>query len=76
MTKTRKPRTVDTPEAKVARWFAGAVRGFGYDNLLAAGWEAGQVGHLTIDGVHYECFDVAGGYVVVEWDDAGNVSVS
>lgn len=75
-TKTRKARKAETVEETVARWYAGAVQRFGYDKLIAAGWEAGQAGHLTIDGVHYERFDVAGGYVVVEWDDEGNVSVS
>jgi hypothetical protein len=73
--KARKTRN-ETPEQKVGRWVAGSARGFGYDDLIRAGWEAGCDGHLTVDGLNYERFYLpGGGYVVVEWDADGDVCV-
>lgn len=58
----------------------------GYLDLERLGWEAGQDGYMTIVrteagvtyGVNYERFYpevLGGGYVVIEWDDDGNVGV-
>lgn len=78
MNATRKGRkTRETPEQTVVRWQAGAAKGFGYAELVAVGWEPGQVGALECDGLNYERFPLPGGdgYVVVEWDNDGNVCV-
>jgi len=63
---------------KLDGWIAGSLgqtRSYYSDQIIELGWQAGQVGHITQDRVHYEKFDLDGGYVVVEWDDYGNVGV-
>ena len=73
--KTRKIRKPETPEGKLSRWLVGAVKGVRLDDVLAAGWQAGMEAYITVGGLNYERFDVAGGYVVVEWDVDGNYGV-
>jgi len=75
-------RKRESPEETVNRWIAGSARelkqtSFGYSELMDAGWEPGTVGHLTVDGVNYEKYELpVGGYVVVDWDESGNIGVS
>jgi hypothetical protein len=65
----------ESDAAMLERWQAGSVKGWDYSRLMDAGWEAGQVACVTIEGLNYEKFAVSGGYVVVEWDDDGNITV-
>lgn len=74
-------------EQILEQWLSTAVRGrFGYSDLIEAGWEAGQVGYMEITfndtGVpytlNYERFypeSLNGGFIVVEWDNDGNIGV-
>jgi hypothetical protein len=74
--KARKTRKSETKEQMLARWQAGAAKGFNAGNLMNSGWEPGMHGYITIDGLNYERFDLpSGGYVVVEWDEDGNYVV-
>lgn len=76
---TRAKKAEKTPEQVLAGWMAGSgkvnapvgMTGYGL------GWEAGQVGYVTLDGLRYERFDLPDGtgYVVIEWDVDGNVCV-
>jgi hypothetical protein len=72
----------ETSEEILARWLAGNISPKG--NLLDEvhdRWEAGMFVFLDIRGLHYEkvsfrSLDIdADGYVVIEWDDDGNVIV-
>ena len=68
-------KRTETIEKTIARWYANTLH-ISHDRLLDAGWEPGQSPCLTLNGVCYERFDIDGGYVVVEWDNSGNVCVS
>ncbi len=71
-TRTKK----ETPEQKLARWCAGSVKGVRLSEIEEMGWEAGQEAYWEYEGLRYEKFDLpTGGYVVVEWDEEGNVIV-
>jgi hypothetical protein len=64
-----------TPEQRLQKMMAGRRENVGYFQLLEAGWEPGVEGHIEVDGVNYERFAMPdGGFVVVEWDDGGNVN--
>lgn len=63
-----------TNEARLEGWYKAARQDIGYSQLMEAGWEAGQVGHITVNGINYERFFFDDGtFVVVEWDEDGNV---
>ncbi len=70
-------RKTSNPEETVKGMYAGQVSGgINYTQLVASGWEAGQVAAVELNGVNYERFALpGGGYVVVEWDTDGNVCV-
>ncbi len=70
-------RKTRTPEEIVKAMYAGQTpNGISYTQLIEAGWEAGQVGAVELNGVNYEQYPLSGGgYVVVEWDADGNVCV-
>lgn len=78
-----KRKKVETAEQTRDRWYAGQARiGSDVRDAIVGRWEAGQVSHITTeDGTHYERFDLTeldaglSGYVVIEWDDHGYVSV-
>jgi hypothetical protein len=65
-----------TPESILAGWTADANNvTISLDRLDGMGWVAGN-GHVAVDGLNYERFDVGGGkFCVVEWDADGNVVV-
>lgn len=67
-------KKTETVEQKLDRWLAGSIS-LSLDKVLELGWEPGQSGHVTVDGVNYETFEVPGGYVVVEWDLDGNFCI-
>ncbi len=73
-------KSKETDEQIVNRWLKGAIKNFSYDVFTTLGWEPGQVSHITLiqlgQDVHYERFHVSGGYIVIEWDDDGNVCLS
>lgn len=71
-------KKTETPEQMLARWMADPARkSFGYDELMARGWEPGQVGYIECYGMRWDRWPLDdGGFVVVEWDDGGNVSVA
>jgi hypothetical protein len=74
MAATKARKTKKTAAQTVEGWIAGAARTTRSADDL--GWMAGQVGCLTVDGLHYEQFELpTGGYVVVKWDDDGNACV-
>jgi hypothetical protein len=68
---------VEDVETRINRLVRESRKDFRYPDLVAAGWEPGQVPYLEHDGLKYERFfpqDGKGGFVLVEWDDDGNVS--
>jgi hypothetical protein len=71
-------RKIETPEQKLERWMADATRTTSnYETIVGMGWEPGQVAYIEAHGMRYERFDVGGGlFVVIEWDDGGNVTVA
>lgn len=77
MPRTRK--STETVEQKIERWAAGSAAretGFGYSELIAAGWEPGQVPYVVSANENVERFFIDDTrYVVVAWTDNGDVSV-
>jgi hypothetical protein len=70
------PRIDEANQEKVDRWVSGSLRGVSYSDVVDAGWEAGQATYIEFgEGLRYERFPINGGYVVIEWDEAGNVCV-
>lgn len=76
----RKAKKNMTPQEKMDTLRRGARRA-SFQEVMDAGWEAGQVGYTTIQwddsfSANYERFYFDDGtFCVVEWDDDGNISI-
>jgi hypothetical protein len=77
MTMARKQsKRAVSPEQRLAAWIHGATpERWTCREVQEAGWEAGQVGHITIGDANYERFEVdeSGSYVVICWTDEGGI---
>ena len=86
MASTKKAKKNLTDEQLLEIWAKGCRRDVSVTQLQEAGWEAGQTGYITIDGVNYEKHEMRwlpgfenlpselqSGFVLIEWDNDGNI---
>jgi hypothetical protein len=71
-------RAMRTPEQMVDEWLAGQAQADADTReRIRETWEAGCVPYVVAYGARYERYWLdGGGYVVIEWDDSGNMVIA